>query len=55
MSLKRFIKENRKAIDQAIAQSYGDNCMPTNDEQRQLWVINDSGLYQWARSEGWRG
>jgi hypothetical protein len=23
-----------------------------NDEERRLWVLNDEGLYNWARSEG---
>lgn len=25
---------------------------PLNDEERRLWVLNDEGLYNWARSEG---
>ena len=25
-----------------------------NDEDRRLWVLNDEGLYNWARSEGVR-
>ena len=25
-----------------------------NDKERRLWVLNDEGLYQWARSEGVR-
>lgn len=27
---------------------------PKNDEERRLWVLNDEGLYLWARSEGVR-
>ena len=23
-----------------------------DDEERRLWVLNDEGLYNWARSEG---
>ncbi len=23
-----------------------------NDEERRLWILNDEGLYEWARSEG---
>lgn len=25
-----------------------------DDEERRLWILNDEGLYQWARSEGVR-
>ena len=23
-----------------------------DDEERELWILNDEGLYNWARSEG---
>ncbi len=25
---------------------------PRNDEERETWIVNDEGLYSWARSEG---
>lgn len=25
-----------------------------NDKERRLWILNDEGLYRWARSEGVR-
>lgn len=25
-----------------------------NDSERRLWILNDEGLYNWARSEGVR-
>jgi hypothetical protein len=25
-----------------------------NDEERRQWILNDEGLYRWARSEGCR-
>lgn len=25
---------------------------PLNDSERREWVLNDEGLYRWARSEG---
>jgi hypothetical protein len=31
-----------------------DNHPRRNDEDRRGWVLNDDGLYQWARSEGCR-
>ena len=55
MTLKEFIKENRKTIDTCIARALqvGENPRP-NDEERRLWILNDEGLYNWARSEGVR-
>lgn len=50
MSLEKFIKEHRKELHEAI-----DNIAPNhprNDEELRLWILNDEGLYQWARSEG---
>ena len=58
MTLREFIKQNRAEIDRAIFnQLYHRNYSPTkinNDEERRLWVLNDEGLYGWARSEGVR-
>ena len=52
MTLKQFIRENRKEIDTAIKRVC-DNCK-LNDRERRLWVLNDVGLYNWVRSEGVR-
>lgn len=27
---------------------------PLNDKERREWILNDEGLYRWARSEGVR-
>lgn len=27
---------------------------PLNDKERRLWILNDEGLYRWARAEGVR-
>ena len=53
MTFKNFIKENRKEIDSFIAAALAreDNPYP-NDRERELWVLNDEGLYNWAKSEG---
>ena len=45
-SLTDFIKEHREEIDKHIKTPYH------NDEERRQWVLNDEGLYNWARSEG---
>jgi hypothetical protein len=49
-SLRTWIKENRKEIDACIKRVC-DNCK-LNDEERRGWVLNDEGLYLWAKSEG---
>jgi hypothetical protein len=55
MTLKEFIKQNRQELDTCIARAIGRDKNPRpNDEERRLWVLNDEGLYNWARSEGVR-
>jgi hypothetical protein len=51
-TLKEFIKNNRSEIDQCIKRVCS-NCR-LNDDERRLWILNDEGLYRWARSEGVR-
>lgn len=50
MTLAQFIKANRKEIDVAIRQQVPGAKL--NDEERRQWVLNDEGLYNWARREG---
>ena len=48
-SLTSWIKENREEIDSAIR-----NVVPEariDDAERRMWVLNDEGLYNWAKSE----
>lgn len=49
MSLSQFIKENRAEIDAAIKR-VNPRQVTFNDSERRLWVLNDEGLYRWARS-----
>lgn len=51
-SIRDFIKENRAELDAAIKRVCS-NCRLNDDERRQ-WILNDEGLYQWARSSGVR-
>lgn len=53
MTLKQFLKENRTELDACIARALGEDKNPrANDDERRLWVLNDEGLYRWARREG---
>jgi hypothetical protein len=64
--MSEFIKENRTEIDAAINGALyrydgrgGRGVIPDpppkrNDSERRDWIINDEGLYHWARSEGVR-
>lgn len=49
ISLREWIKLNRAEIDACI-ERVAPGCRK-NDDERRLWVLNDEGLYQWARSE----
>lgn len=51
MTLTDFIKANRQEIDKCISRVVGDN-FPHNDSERRLWILNDEGLYLWAKNEG---
>jgi hypothetical protein len=50
MTMKDFIKENREELDRCI-QMACPNCR-LNNEERRLWILNDEGLYLWAKSCG---
>lgn len=52
-SLTEWIKANRSAIDAAIRRAV-PNAAIFNDSERRMWVLNDEGLYMWAKSEGVR-
>lgn len=52
MKLRDFIRENREALDKVIQRASPG--APRNDRERELWVLNNEGLYRWARSAGCR-
>ncbi len=66
MTLRSFVRENREYIDEIINQvvfRYDGNGGPgvvpdppptRNDDEREQWISNDEGLYDWARSSGVR-
>lgn len=50
MTIREFIRENRKELDAAILRHVPG--VKLNDDERRLWILNDEGLYNWARQEG---
>jgi hypothetical protein len=52
MTMRQFIKENRTELDKFIQEVSGNDECRFNNEERLLWILNDEGLYRWARSEG---
>lgn len=52
MTLKQFIRENREELDACIHRVVPGYRL--NDEDRRQWILNDEGLYLWARSRGVR-
>lgn len=52
MTLRDFIRENKNEIDACISSVCPNASI--NNEERRLWVLNDEGLYRWARRCGCR-
>lgn len=50
-SLSAFIREHRADLQAAIRRAV-PNIGPISDREIRLWVLNDEGLYLWARREG---
>lgn len=62
--LAAFIAKHRTEINEAINRGIyrydgkgGPGTIPTpapvhDDEEMRQWILNDEGLYNWARSEG---
>lgn len=51
MRLQDFVRQNRAELDQCIWNVTSHQQRMT-DQERRDWVMNDEGLYQWARSAG---
>jgi len=46
MTMQKFIDMNRREL---LASMTGPH---TDDDEIELWILNDEGLYEWARSSG---
>lgn len=53
-TLRQFITEHRAEMDEAIRKYLDQPSFKLNDDDRRQWILNDEGLYNWARSEGVR-
>ncbi len=58
-SIREFIAENRADLEAAINRVLNPNRKPGWDHKLSIsdireWILNDEGLYRWARSEGVR-
>lgn len=54
MTMREFIKENKNDIDEGIRRYLNRPELRLNDEERRQWILNDEGLYKWARNSGVR-
>lgn len=54
MGMRAFIRKNRAELDAAIRAALRRSDYRLNDREREMWVLNDEGLYQWAKAEGVR-
>ena len=55
MKTKQTKVQRIAELDACIARALGLDKNPIpNDNERRLWILNDEGLYRWARSEGVR-
>tara|TARA_Y100000310_G_scaffold116318_1_gene114996 strand:- start:210 stop:728 length:519 start_codon:yes stop_codon:yes gene_type:complete len=50
MTMKMFIDENRGEIDAAIRGAMDNPNANLDDDEREMWINNDEGLYSWAYS-----
>lgn len=51
MTLRGFIRRNRETIDAAVRNVPGMEDATLNDKDREEWLRNDEGLYNWACRE----
>ena len=50
--MQRFIADNRGELDACIRRATSNPNADIDDDERELWINNDEGLYLWAKAEG---
>lgn len=50
MRLREWIRKHREEID-AVISDYAPG-VPVDDDERAMWVLNDEGLYLFAKRQG---
>jgi len=50
--MQEFIDNHRGELDECIRRAVSNPNFDIDDDERELWIANDEGLYNWARSEG---
>ena len=49
-TMTEFIRENEADIDAAIRNVWPEAQL--DDDEREMWIVNDEGLYTWAQDAG---
>ena len=49
--MNKFIRENEAQLKKMIKQKV-PNAKQIDEAEMRLWVLNDEGIYNWARSQG---
>lgn len=52
MTMQQFIEEHRGELDSIIRRALNRPNRSLDDGEREDWILNDEGLYNWAKSEG---
>ena len=50
--MEQFIDKHRGDLDIIIRNALNRPNLSLDDEERENWILNDEGPYNWARSEG---
>lgn len=53
MRMREFIRQNRAELDESIRNIVGQD-FKLNNRERETWILNHEGLYQWAQRSGVR-
>lgn len=52
MTIEEFIEKHRETLVQIIEPGNKMCVLDIDQEEIEMWILNDEGLYNWAMSEG---